>query len=229
VVKSRQFEVVCATLGGVSEFASTYDVLAHRYDAWSGAVMPDVRAGWARKIDLVLDDGERVVELGCGTGEPVAKWIAARYAYTGVDASIGMLTEARRHVPYATFVHADMETATFEPESVGGVIAFYSIIHVPRELHAALFASIASWLRPGGIFVASLHSHDHADDFEADWLGAGPMRWTGFDRDTNLALIAAAGLDVEESEVIDQVEPDGSSIHPLWLVARKPHERSEPA
>jgi SAM-dependent methyltransferase len=213
----------------VSEFASTYDALAPRYDAWSGAIMPDVRAGWARKIDLLLEDGERVVELGCGTGVPVAKWIAARYEYTGVDASTGMLAEARRHVPDATFVQADMETVAFDPGSLGAVIAFYSIIHVPRESHAALFASIASWLRPGGMFVASLHSRDHADDFEPDWLGAGPMRWTGFDRDANLAMIAAAGLEVTESEVVDQVEPDGSYIHPLWLAARKPHEGSEPA
>ena len=86
-----------------------------------------------------------------------------------------------------------------------------------------MFTAIASWLRPGGMFVASLHSRDHADDFEPDWLGAGPMRWTGFDRDTNLALLAEAGLEVEESEVIDQTEPDGSAIHPFWVIARKPH------
>jgi SAM-dependent methyltransferase len=207
----------------VSEFASTYDALAPRYDSWSAAVMPDVRAAWARQLELVLDNGERVVELGCGTGVPVAKWIAARFDYTGIDASEGMLEIARRHVPAGTFVQADMESVTFERGSLGAVIAFYSVIHVPRERHAALFAAIASWLRPGGMFVASLHSRDHADDFEPDWLGAGPMRWTGFDRDANLALLADAGLEIEESEVIDQVEPDGTAIHPLWLTARKPH------
>jgi SAM-dependent methyltransferase len=207
----------------VSEFAATYDALAARWDSWSGDVMPDVRAAWARQIEVVVSDGERVVELGCGTGVPVAQWLAARFEYTGVDASEGMLRIARRHVPGGTFVHADMETASFEPGSLGAVLSFYAIIHVPREQHAALFAAIASWLRPGGLFVASLHSRDEADDFEPDWLGAGPMRWSGYDRDTNLELIAAAGLEVTESEVIDQVEPDGRAIHPLWLVARKPH------
>jgi SAM-dependent methyltransferase len=206
----------------MSEFASTYDTLAPRYDEWSGAVMPDVRAAWARQLEVVISDGERVVELGCGTGVPVGRWLAARFDYTGVDASPGMLAEARRHLHTAKFVQADMETVTFEPGSLGAVVAFYSIIHVPRERHAALFAAIASWLRPGGLLVASLHSHDHADDYDPDWLGAGPMRWTGFDRETNLAMVAAAGLEVIESEVIDQVEPDGSAIHPLWLVARKP-------
>jgi SAM-dependent methyltransferase len=207
----------------VSEFASTYDALAPRFDSWSAGVMPDVRAAWARQIEVVVSEGERVVELGCGTGVPVAKWLAARYDYTGVDASPGMLAEAGRHVPTATFVLADMETVTFDPGSLGAVVAFYSISHVPREHHAALFAAVASWLRPGGMFVASLHSRADANDFEPNWLGVGPMRWTGFDRETNLAMVADAGLEVEESEVIDQVEPDGTSIHPLWFVARKPH------
>ena len=205
----------------MSEFASTYDRLASRYDRWSGAIMPDVRAAWAHQIEPYVAEGEGVVELGCGTGVPVAQWLAGRYRYTGVDASPGMLGEARRHVPSASFVHADMETVTFEPGSLGAVVAFYSIIHVPRERHAALFGAIVSWLRPGGVFAASLHSREHADDFEPDWLGAGPMRWTGFDRDTNLALLVDAGLHVIEHEIIDQVEPDGTAIHPLWLLARK--------
>lgn len=213
----------------MSEFASTYDLLAPRYDGWSGAVMPDVRAAWARQIEAYVADGEPLVELGCGTGVPVAQWLAARYQYTGVDASLGMLAEARRHVPGAAFVQADMETVTFETGSLGGVVAFYSIIHVPRERHAALFAAVASWLRVGGVFAASLHSRDHVDDFEPDWLGAGPMRWTGFDRDTNLALLAGAGFDVVEHEVLDQIEPDGTAIHPLWLLARKRTQDHEPA
>ena len=100
-------------------------------------------------------------------------------------------------------------------------MAFSSIIHVPRERHADLFRAIASWLRPGGVFAASLHSRDDPNDFDPDWLGGGPMRWTGFDRDTNVSLLAVAGLEIVESEVVEQVEPDGCVIRPFWLVARK--------
>src|SRR6266581_2173073 len=55
----------------VSEFSGTYDVLASRWDDWSAQVVPDVRADWARKLDEYVSAGERVVELGCGTGVPV--------------------------------------------------------------------------------------------------------------------------------------------------------------
>ena len=114
-----------------------------------------------------------------------------------------------------------MEDVTFSPMSLGGVVALYSIIHVPRARHAALFASIASWLRPGGVLVATVHSHDDEDDYDPNWLGAGPMRWSGFDGATNIAMIEAAGLEIVESETIDQVEPEGNSIHPLWVLARR--------
>jgi SAM-dependent methyltransferase len=208
--------------GGVSEFSATYDALAPRWDEWAAAVTPPCREEALRRLPEFVVDGARVVELGCGTGVPVGELLAARYDYTGVDASPGMLERARRAVPRGTFVHADMETMTFDAASLGAVVAFFSIIHVPREGHAALFASIANWLRPGGIFVGTLHSNDDPDDFSPDWLGAGPMRWTGYDAATNRALLERAGFDVLDTTVLEQVEPDGCVIHPLLVFARMP-------
>jgi SAM-dependent methyltransferase len=203
----------------VSEFASTYDALAPRWEEWTHAVTPDPRPLWIGKIDAFLDQRESVVELGCGTGAPIGVRLASRYDYTGVDASPGMLARARVRLPEATFIEADMEDVTFARASLGAVVALYSIIHVPRERHAALFVAIASWLRPGGAMLATVHSRDSADDYQPDWLGGGPMRWSGFDGATNLALIEAAGMEIVESEVIEQVEPEGTRIRPLWVFA----------
>ena len=204
----------------VSEFSSTYDALAPRWDAWAGAIVPDVREEWARKIEAYVAPGERVVELGCGTGVPVGRFLAARYDYTGIDASPGMLAEARAALPGAQLTHADMHAVQFRPASLAAVVAFSSISHTPREQHATLFAAIATWLRPGGVFIGNLHSHDDPDDFEPDLLGAGPMRWSGYGGTINSALLAAAGLPVVESAVIAQLEPEGDTIYPLWFVAR---------
>jgi SAM-dependent methyltransferase len=205
----------------VSDFSSTYDALAPRWDAWSGAVVPDVREEWTRKIEAFVAPGERVVELGCGTGVPVGRFLAARYDYAGFDASPGMLAEARVAIPGAELTRADMHTVRLPPASLGAVFAFSSISHTRREQHAMLFAEIASWLRPGGVFIGNLHSRDNPDGIEDDWLGAGPMSWSGFDAATNLALLADAGFSVVESAVIDHLEPEGETICPLWFVARK--------
>jgi len=210
----------------MSEFASTYDTLAPRYDQWVRGVVPDVRAAWARRLEPFVAPGESVAELGCGTGRPIGSLLAARYAYLGIDASPGMLAQARRQVTNGHFVDSDMEAIAFETGSLGAVVAFYSIPHVPRQRHGSLFAAISAWLRDGGMFLATLHSHDEHDDFEPDWLGAGPMRWSGFDRDANLAMLTAAGLEVIEHDIIEQTEPDGATIHPLFVVARRPADPS---
>jgi SAM-dependent methyltransferase len=208
--------------GWVSEFAATYDALAPRWDEWAAAVAPPFREDTLRRLATFVADGERVVELGCGTGVPVGQALAARYDYTGVDASPGMLERAHAAVLNGTFVHADMEATSFPAASLGAVVAFFSIIHVPRERHAALFASIATWLRPAGIFLGTLHSRDDPDDYAPNWLDAGPMRWSGYDAATNRTLLERAGFEVLDATVIEQVEPDGCVIHPLVVFARTP-------
>ena len=206
----------------MSEFSATYDALAPRWDEWAAAVTPPFREDALRRLPEFVAGGEHVVELGCGTGVPVGRALAARYDYTGVDASPGMLGRALAAVPTGTFVHADIEATSFPAASLGAVVAFFSIIHVPRERHAALFAAVAEWLRPGGVFLGTLHSRDDPDDYAPNWLDAGPMRWSGYDAATNRTLLERAGFDVLDTTVIEQVEPDGCVIHPLLVVARTP-------
>ena len=203
------------------EPTSTYDRLAPRWDDWSAGVSPDLREEWARKVLAFASPGERVVELGCGTGVPVGRLLSATYDYTGIDASAGMLARARSELPEANWIHADMHAVDFSTGTVGAVVAFYSIPHTGREQHATLFRAIASWLRPGGVFGATLNSHDEPIGYDANWLGAGPRSWSGFDCATNTALLADAGLMVVESTIVELTEPDGTTISPLWLVAQR--------
>jgi ubiquinone/menaquinone biosynthesis C-methylase UbiE len=204
-----------------SDVNGTYDRLASRYDDWSAGVVPALREQWARKVDDFVTRGERVVELGCGTGVPVGRLLSERYNYTGVDASTEMLEKARSTLPAVTLMHADMLTVAFPAQSIGAVISFYAISHLAREHHARLFRSIASWLRADGVFVGNLSSRDDPESVEASWLDAGPMRWSGFDGSANKQLLAEAGLGVVEADVLRQVEPDGCEIVPMWFVAQR--------
>jgi SAM-dependent methyltransferase len=207
---------------GAAEFSATYDALAARFDEWSAQIEPDVRAEWASKVNGYARANEQVVELGCGTGIPVARLLSDQYTYTGVDTSEGMLARARQTVsPNATLLHADMHSVRFEPDSLAAVVAFSSISHTPREQHASLLCRIASWLRPAGVFVGNLHHVDDPDGFDENWLGAGPMRWSGFDGATNRRLLVEAGFAIVECEPITQTEPDGSKVCPMWFVAQR--------
>ncbi len=198
-----------------------YDAIGERYSPWADQVRPPLRLPYLERPLARAPAPVRAVELGCGPGIPVGRHLAERCAYIGVDLSAEMLRQAARDVPAGMFVRADMSRLELAPGSVDLVVAFYSVIHVPRDRHEPLFRSIGRWLRPGGQLVAALGTQDNPGGTEADWLGAGPMFWSGFDVDTNLNLLARADLDVEDASVIDQVEVD-DPVRFLWFTARRP-------
>jgi len=90
-----------------------------------------------------------VLDLGCGAGIPVTRWLAHRgYAVTGVDVSARQLELVRKYVPEATFIKADMIDLALGPETFDAVVAFHSIIHVPaKSIRRCLPPSIAGWGR----------------------------------------------------------------------------------
>ena len=113
-----------------------------------------------------------------------------------------------------------MTALDFPPQSFDGVAAFFSLIHIPREEQPPLLARIASWLRPGGLFVATMGVRDEAGDVEEDWLGA-PMYFSHYDAATNRRLVEQSGLRLLSANEETQ-EEDGRPVTFLWVVARKP-------
>ncbi len=112
-----------------------------------------------------------------------------------------------------------MTELEIEPASFDAVVAFFSIIHVPREEQPELLAQIARWLRPGGLFVATMGARATENGYEEDWLGA-PMYWSHFDAATNRRLVEEAGLVIESAE-LETADEDGLPVAFLWVVARK--------
>ena len=73
-----------------------------------------------------------MLDVGCGTGVPIARALAERYRVTGVDVSREMVRVARRNVPEGEFVCSDVMSVDFEPGGFDVVVALYSIFHLPR-------------------------------------------------------------------------------------------------
>jgi SAM-dependent methyltransferase len=196
-----------------------YDQIAERYLAWVRAERSDVRMRYTQRLLDTLPPGAEVLDLGCGAGGPTTKALAARFYLTGVDLSPRSIALARQHVPGARFLQANMAELDLPASSLDGVAAFYSLIHLPRDHHPALLARIASWLRPGGVLVATLGAHGMEGDLD-DFLGAR-MYWSSFDGEANRRLVEEAGLQIESARVEDEDE-HGESVAFLWIVARKP-------
>jgi SAM-dependent methyltransferase len=196
--------------------AQAYDQIAEIYLRRFG--VSAVRQFWLDQLIARLPTGVRVLDLGCGAGLPVARDLRDRgFVVTGIDGSRRQIELARGNVPGATFIQADMTSAEFAAASFGAVTAFYSITHIPRDLHSELFQHIASWLQPGGILLASLGA-EAAPDWTGEWLGT-EMFFSQHDATTNLGLIQEAGLVVERAEIVAQDNEDAKF---LWVIARKP-------
>jgi SAM-dependent methyltransferase len=198
--------------------ARGYDAAAHRYLAWPGG--REIRERYLRKLVDLVPKGGSVLDLGCGAGVPVASRLARKASVLGVDISARQIELARENVPAAIFRQGDMVAIRPPREMFDAICAFYSITHVPREQHALLLRRIASWLRPGGVFLASLGVRGAHDAIEKDWLGV-PMFFSHFDAVTNSSLIRQAGLRPFHEEIVEHDE-DGRSVRFLWVIARKP-------
>src|SRR5437867_12935025 len=88
-------------------------------------------AYWISRLEPGLAEGARVLDLGCGCGIPVSRELARRYDVTGVDISPVQIARARRLVPRARFVCADMAVVAFEPGAFEAAVAFFSLINLP--------------------------------------------------------------------------------------------------
>ena len=197
--------------------AHSYDVIAERYAEWTGEALAGVRRRYLGLLQDQIPPGAAVLDLGCGTGVPIARALAARYQVTGVDGSAHSIELARQKVPEATFLQADMTQVVFPPTSFAAVISSYAIIHVPRTEHAVLLQHIACWLRPGGLLIATMGAQE-SEGMEEDWLGA-PMYWSHFDAETNQRLVTSAGFDIVEA-ALDAADEDGQPVTHQWIVAR---------
>ena len=149
-----------------------YNRISRRYqDDRGGGPDAKYHRYWFKAVDKKLKRGSRILELGCGMGVPVAKFLSRRHSYLGVDISDVQIRRAKQLVPWGRFLRTDMGRLRFKPSSFDAVLAFYSILHLPLREHKPLFKRIFRWLRPGGFFAPVL-GWGRWTGKEKDWYGA---------------------------------------------------------
>lgn len=171
-----------------------YDAIAERYLA--------TRSVFDNETHLTslagrLEPGASVLDVGCGSGVPVASTLSSGgFSVLGIDASRRQIELARANVPGARFEVADMKALQPSDYSVDCVVAFYSVYHVPREMHANLYAAFHGFLSSrGGLAFLLLGTKDW-DGYKDDFHG-GKMYWSSFSLDEELKLIEHAGFTIE--------------------------------
>jgi 2-polyprenyl-3-methyl-5-hydroxy-6-metoxy-1,4-benzoquinol methylase len=198
-----------------------YDHLSHRYRGDHDD--PGEYAPWLTHLQQQLPAHARVLDLGCGCGIPVAKTLADHgYQVTGVDLSEVQINRARELVPDATFLHADATQVEFPDRTFDAVVCLYALIHMPRDTQPRLLQRIATWLRPGGVLLATTGAQEWTGT-QDHWLGGtAAMWWSHADAATYRDWITQAGLTIDSEQFV----PEGNSGHQLFWTCR-PHDSGQ--
>jgi 2-polyprenyl-3-methyl-5-hydroxy-6-metoxy-1,4-benzoquinol methylase len=194
-----------------------YDALSFRYRADDAADGP--YAPLLAELHARLPSAADVLDLGCGCGVPVARYLAAAgHRVTGVDISEVQIDRARRLVPTGTFLRADATVLDLPGGSFDAVVCLYALIHMPLAEQPRLIGRMATWLRPGGWLLATA-GHEAWTGTEQSWLGgATPMWWSYADAATYRSWLLRAGLAITAQRFI----PEGASGHTLVWARRPP-------
>jgi SAM-dependent methyltransferase len=193
-----------------SGIRKSYDAVARKYaDEIYGelAGKPFDRDVLDHFVDRVRGQGP-VCDLGCGPAQ-IARYLSDRgVGAFGADFSEGMLGEARRLNPDLQFVQTSMLALGLRSESLAGVAAFYSIIHIPRQKVVAALAEVRRVLQPGGFFLFTFHlgSEDsHHDEFFGQRVSLDVALFTTAEMS---GYLKAAAFVIEEVQERDPYSPE---------------------
>ena len=102
----------------------------------------------------------RIVDVGCGTGATTAILSRQGVQPFGIDLSSNMISQARRLHPGLSFYTGSMLDLDVPNANVGGVCAWYSIIHIPDEHLDEVFDEFHRVLTPGGLLLVAFQVGD---------------------------------------------------------------------
>jgi ubiquinone/menaquinone biosynthesis C-methylase UbiE len=168
-------------------------------------------------ISYIPKDG-RILDAGCGGGLPFTKYLSEQFEVIGIDISEKQIELAKKNVPKATFYRKDMTNLNFSNDYFDGILAYYSIIHVPRDEQPALFTNFYRMLKPQGVALFCLHSTDDPESLYDDFFGE-EMYWSGYDAETNLDLLRKVGFEIIWSKLVADSLSDDSNH--LFVLLRK--------
>lgn len=191
----------------LSDTRSSYDTDASGYAEKVRGLLdehPYLRASLTLFAGLVHDaGGGPVADVGCGPGYITRHLHDAGVEVFGIDLSPEMIALARRDYPGVRFEVGSMTDLDLTTDSVAGVLAFWSMIHVPDHAVPGVFAELRRVLRPGGPVLVGFHVGDEMQHTSKGYTGR-PVAIDTYRRQPSEVegLLRDAGFTIEASLVI---------------------------
>jgi len=173
-----------------------------------------MEAGWLDCFRGLVPPSAAVLDLGCGTGEPMARWLAERGCeVTGVDAAPEMIAFCRDRMPGQAWCVADMQSLSLG-RVFDGILAWDSFFHLCHDDQRRMFPVFRQHAAPrAALMFTSGPSHGEAiGTFEGE-----PLYHASLDAAEYRALLEANGFGV----VAHAVEDPACGHHTIWLAQRR--------
>lgn len=185
----------------LSDTRSSYDTDASGYAEKVRDLLgerPYLRASLALFAELVhRAGGGAVADIGCGPGYVTGHLHELGVDAFGIDLSPEMITIARRDYPDLQFEVGTMTGLDLEDNSVAGVVAFWSVIHVPDQAIPGVFEEFRRVVRSGGPLLVGFHVGDEKRHTSEGYTGRPialdsyrrrPSKIAGWLRDTGFTI-----------------------------------------
>jgi SAM-dependent methyltransferase len=168
-----------------------YQRHAAAFDAERGKAL--FERPWLDRFRAALVPNLPVLDLGCGSGEPMAGYLIEQgHDVVGVDSSPAFIDLCRRRFPEQRWVVEDMRTLAL-PERFGGLLAWHSFFHLTPEDQRAMFPLFARHAPPGAalMFTSGPEHGERIGAFQGDALYHASLAPAAYE-----ALLGANGFDV---------------------------------
>lgn len=203
-----------------------YDAIAADYaEMFAGELdaRPLDRALLAAFAELVRDPGGPVVEVGSGTGTVTAHLHGLGVPIHGIDLSPAMVALACGTYPGLRFELGSMTALDIADGALGGLVACYSLIHVPPERRPDVLAEFGRVLVPGGHLLLAFQAGDDTLHFDNAFGHPVNLDFHRLDPDRVTGDLTAAGFTVQ-ARLIREPDPAQKSakVPQAILLARKP-------
>ena len=197
--------------------ADLYERHARAYDGDRGRSLQE--RAWLDRFMTYLPPRGTVLDVGCGMGEPMARYLIEQgLRVMGVDASPSLIELCRARFPDAEWHVADMRALDLG-RRFDGVLAWDSFFHLGMDAQRGMFPRFAAHAEPGAPLMFTSGSA------EGEAIGAycgEPLYHASLSPEEYRQLLATWGF-VVRSHVVDDPE---CGNHTVWLATLEV-ERSE--
>jgi SAM-dependent methyltransferase len=191
------------------------DLYRRHAGAWVAARGTNLAEGtWIERFAAMLGPGTTVLDIGCGSGQPIAAYLVGRgHRVAGIDTSPEMIALFQASLPGEAAEVADMRSLSLD-RGFGGLIAWDSLLHLAPDAQRLMFPVLRDHALPG---APLLFTSGPAFGEAIGTLEGEPLYHASLGPDEYRLLLGRSGFDV----VAHTAEDPDCGGHTVWLARRR--------